>query len=344
MLRYCGPFLFLASIPAFFYGAGDVAPFATVALLLLTLVGAELIAPRGDAQRVRGAWEQSRILPILYIPAQIVVTLWALFVVANPQLSALAFSSLVISVGVATGVFGVLAAHEMVHSMRRGHRLLGGVMLTAMCYRQFRIAHVYGHHRWAGTEHDSATARPGESFYGFLVRTVLGQLAEAWQFEERRRTARMQSMLANRVVHDGLIMAAVFSAIVFAFGWRGLVFFLAESAVGIVVLELFNYIAHYGLIREVRGDGRREPLSDRHSWNSSNVLANALIFNMGRHSDHHRAPAAPFQDLARVATAPELPAGYAGSIILALVPPLWRRVMDPEIRRVKEQGTGRATA
>jgi alkane 1-monooxygenase len=285
-----------------------------------------------------------RILPILYIPAQIAGTLWALFVVSNPRLPALAFASLTLSVGVTTGVFGVLAAHELVHSMRRGDRFLGGVMLTAMCYRQFRIAHVYGHHRWAGTEHDAATARAGEGFYGFLLRTVLGQLVEAWRFEERRRAARTRTVLANRVVHDGFIMAAVFSAIGAAFGWRGLVFFLGQSVTAIVVLELFNYIAHYGLVREVRGDGRREPLSDSHSWNSSNVLANALIFNMGRHSDHHRAPAAPFQHLARVPSAPELPAGYAGSIILALVPPLWRCVMDPEIQRVKAQGTGRAAA
>jgi alkane 1-monooxygenase len=94
------------------------------------------------------------------------------------------------------------------------------------------------------------------------------------------------------------------------------------------VLELFNYIAHYGLVRERDARGKLLGLSDRHSWNSSNVLANRLIFNMGRHSHHHHRPADPYQSL-RVLPAPELPFGYAGSILLALAPPLWRRVMDP---------------
>src|SRR5262249_41487913 len=100
-----------------------------------------------------------------------------------------------------------------------------------------------------------------------------------------------------------------------------------------VVLELFNYIAHYGLLRHEDGTGRFEPLADRHSWNSSNVLVNLLIFNMGRHSYHHKKPSISYQDLEFVPEAPELPAGYAGRLMLALLPPLWRGVMDPRARR-----------
>jgi alkane 1-monooxygenase len=98
----------------------------------------------------------------------------------------------------------------------------------------------------------------------------------------------------------------------------------------VMVLELFNYIAHYGLVRSRDADGRLESLEDRHSWNSSNVLANSLIFNMGRHSHHHRQPAASYQNL-KVRPAPELPFGYAASILLALAPPLWRRTMDGRV-------------
>ena len=58
------------------------------------------------------------------------------------------------------------------------------------------------------------------------------------------------------------------------------------------------------------------------------MLVNLLIFNMGRHSYHHRKPAAPYESLEYIYHAPELPAGYAGSILLALVPPLWRQVRD----------------
>ena len=106
-------------------------------------------------------------------------------------------------------------------------------------------------------------------------------------------------------------------------------------AVAIAVLEMFNYVAHYGLIRERDAGGRLEPFAPHHSWNSSNVLANPVIFNMGRHSDHHTRPSAPYQMLRHIAEAPELPAGYAGSILLALVPPLWRRIMDPKVEALR---------
>jgi alkane 1-monooxygenase len=196
-------------------------------------------------------------------------------------------------------------------------------MLTAMGYRHFRIAHLHGHHRLAGTAKDAATARLGESFYHFLPRTLVGQFREAWQFEKQRH--------GRRVFGDLAIMAALCAGIGFFVGLRALLFFLLQGAIAVIVLELFNYIAHYGLERGVDARGRPEPLADRHSWNSSNFLANALIFNMGRHSFHHRKPASPYQEL-RMLDAPELPLGYAGSILAALVPPVWRRVMDARAR------------
>jgi alkane 1-monooxygenase len=164
----------------------------------------------------------------------------------------------------------------------------------------------------------------GEGFYAFLFRTLPGQFLEAWRFE-RQRCARGG---ASRVVIDIWVAIASLAAVTALWGAKGLLFFALQSFVAITVLELFNYIAHYGLLRTRDASGRFEPLADRHSWNSSNVLVNLLIFNMGRHSYHHSRPSISYQDLQFVRTAPELPAGYAGSILLALVPPLWRRVMD----------------
>ena len=248
---------------------------------------------------------------------------------------AVSFAALALSVGVTTGVFGVLAAHELVHGHNRAERFVGLAMLSGMTYRHFRVAHIFGHHRWAATERDPATARLGEGFYGFLVRTVFGQFVDAWRIEQRHRVAVRGGNLAdNRIARDVATMALIYGVIVIFAGARGAALFAAESAIGIVVLELFNYIAHYGLQRRVTGAGH-EPFTERHSWNSSNALANTLIFNMGRHSWHHARPAASYESLKFVAAAPELPAGYAGSILLALVPPLWRRVMDPAVQRLQ---------
>jgi alkane 1-monooxygenase len=323
MWRYSGPFLFLAAIPALWYGIGPAAPFLAVAAVLAALTGAELIAPRGDVED-RGRPRDFRLMVLAYIPAQLAVTAWALWL--SPHVGPWGFAALAVSVGVTTGVFGMLAAHEAVHSGDRREGLLGALMLTAMSYRHFRIAHLHGHHRWAGTPRDPATARLGEGFYAFLVRTVAGQFLEAWRFEQRRAGWR-----GNRTVGDLVVMAIVIGGLHAALGLRTVGFFLLQSAVAVTVLELFNYIAHYGLARRPDATGRLGRFADRHSWNSSNALANALIFNMGRHSSHHRSPAAPYQDL-RCAEAPELPLGYAGSILLALAPPLWRRTMDPRAR------------
>jgi alkane 1-monooxygenase len=118
-------------------------------------------------------------------------------------------------------------------------------------------------------------------------------------------------------------------------GGRSMIFFAAESVVAISVLEMFNYVAHYGLVREHRAGGALEPFAARHGWKGSNVMANPIIFNMGCHSDHHTRPSSPYETLRYIADSPKLPAGYAGSILLALVPPLWRRVMDPRVHALR---------
>jgi alkane 1-monooxygenase len=292
----------------------------TVAALLAALIGAEFVAPRGDA-RTPSAGPGHRAVILAYIPLQIAAVAWGTSL--SPSLGAWGFVALVGALGVTCGVFGVLSAHEAVHSHDRREALLSCALLTAMSYRHFRIAHLHGHHRWAGTERDAASARLGEGFYGFLVRTVAGQFREAWVFEQRRAGWR-----GNRVLGDLVVMAILLGGLGAVLGPRAVGFFLVQSAIAVTVLELFNYIAHYGLVRRTSPDGRPERFGDRHSWNSSNVLANALVFNMGRHSDHHRSPAAAYQRLV-ARPAPELPFGYAGGILLALAPPLWRRIMDP---------------
>lgn len=327
MLFYGGPFLLVGSIPALFYALGPAWSVLAIVLLLFALIGAEFIAPKGDGA-MAGSNGAYRALLYAFAPLQLAQILWAVAVCGGEALAAA--SGLMLAVGVMTGVFGMLAAHELVHSPRRGERVLGALMLSGMLYRHFRIAHVHAHHRFAATERDSVTARLGESFYAFLPRAAAGQLMEAWRFERAR--LRRGPVFANRVAADAAIAVAILSGIFAFWGWRGAIFFIGQSAVAVVVLELFNYVAHYGLERRKDADGRVEPMADHHSWNSSNVLVNRLIFNMGRHSWHHRRPAASYQRLRYAAAAPELPAGYAGSILLALAPPLWRRVMDERVR------------
>ena len=330
-LRYCGPFLFAAAIPALFYGLGPVWPILSIVTLVLALLGTELISTRSTvrapSEKVAALW----LLPYLYIPVQLVLIVWA--IIHTAQLTLPSFVSLSLSVGITTGVFGVLAAHELVHGDSHIGHLFGAAMLSGMSYRHFRIAHVHGHHRLAATEDDPATARRGESFYRFFRRTLSGQYRDAWRIERSRLLEQKLPAWRNRLPMDAALMVLVFFAIFLFAGHRGVVFFAAQCAVAITVLELFNYIAHYGLLR-ARDEKGRQPFGAVHSWNSNNLLANALIFNMGHHTQHHARPFAPYHSLRLEDTAPELPLGYAGSILLALVPPLWQRIMDPAVQRL----------
>jgi alkane 1-monooxygenase len=132
----------------------------------------------------------------------------------------------------------------------------------------------------------------------------------------------------NRLLLWFAIEAAIVAGVA-AFSWRALGFFLAQAMLAILLLESFNYVAHYGLVRRRRPDGRLEPLSPRHSWNSVRRMNNASLFNMGRHADHHRFSARPYNELEVLEGGARLPCGYAGVILMALIPPLWRKVMDP---------------
>jgi alkane 1-monooxygenase len=331
ILAYLGPFVMLGSIPVFYIVFGAAGPFLTIGLLLAALIGAEGVSIRGEPIAPKQSRRAFRLLAFAYVPLQLIAIVWAMNEAVHQSLTG--YLALLFSIGILTGVFGMLTAHELIHSRSAGERALGTAMLTGMCHRHFRVSHIYGHHRHAGTHNDPSTARYGEGFYMFLWRTVPGQVVDAWRHEKLRCAKR--GAFANRVYGDIAVTVVLFAGIAALWGWKGVVFFAAQSAIGMITLELFNYIAHYGLSRAALGEGRLEPFGDQHSWNSSNVFANTIIFNMGRHSDHHRRPTAQYQDLHYMRAAPELPAGYAGSILLAMVPPLWRMVMDPAVHAVQ---------
>lgn len=329
--RFAIPFLFLATAPLGF-GFGGAWSFLTLAALPAALCGFDAVLGFADGAGGASDTVVYRVLPWAYVAAQVAVIAWAGTVVARPTTGLVEAVGLTVSVGLTAGVFGMVAAHELVHRPSRAARAGGLSFLAMVGYMHFRIAHIHGHHVRAATFEDPASARRGEGAYRFILRAVVGQVAEAWAFEVARlgRRDRPALSLGNRM----LVYAAVEVAIAAGFalmGPRAFGLWLGQALLAVVMLELFNYIAHYGLVRSTAAGGRVERLAARHSWNSARRMNNAALFNMGRHSDHHRRPTQAYQGLEAMEGAPELPAGYAGAILLALVPPLWRRVMDPRV-------------
>lgn len=303
-----------------------------LAVLPLALAGGDWLFGEEPPEAAEPRPIGHRLLPWLYVPLQLGEIAWAGWKISQPGTDFLTTIGLTLSTGLAAGVFGFLAAHELVHSRRPVERFYGLAMLAGVLDMQFAISHVQGHHRRPATFEDPATARRGESLYAFWLRSVTGQAREAWTFETERLARRGRSAFGpgNRMLVFAAIELALVAAVSFA-GWRALAFFVAQAVLAVLLLESFNYVAHYGLVRRRRADGRLEPLSPRHSWNSVRRVNNAALFNMGRHADHHRFSARPYNELEVLEGGAQLPCGYAGVILLALIPPLWRRVMDPRV-------------
>lgn len=328
-LGYALPFGFLATVPLGFLLGGGWS-FLTALLMPLAIAGLDGAFGSGPNSGTGQAAPFYRALPRGFIVLQIATTVWAGLTISGPAVSDVRVVGLTLSVGFTAGVFGMLAAHEATHSASPGDRALGLAMLASVGYMHFAIAHVQGHHRLAATPMDPATARRGESAYRFLLRSASGQLREAWAFEASRLRRRGRNVFdpSNRMLRYFVAEAATV-LVAASLGVRPLVFFLGQAIVAVLLLELFNYIAHYGLERKVGADGRPERLAAAHSWNSTRRMNNWSLFNMGCHSDHHRLPMRSYHGLEATPNAPELPGGYASAILLALAPPLWRRVMDP---------------
>ena len=124
----------------------------------------------------------------------------------------------------------------------------------------------------------------------------------------------------------------LFAALAIAFGPVVLPYLLLQAVLGFSLLEVVNYLEHYGLLRAAaRRTAATSAAVPEHSWNSNNVASNVLLYHLQRHSDHHANPTRRYQALRHVDEAPQLPTGYAGMIVLAWFPPLWRRVMDPRL-------------
>lgn len=274
-----------------------------------------------------------RAITWAWVPLQLALIVWSLGTVIGGEHSLLEVVGLTISVGLANGAIGITFAHELIHRPGRWERALGEILLASVSYTHFAIEHVHGHHRWVATPRDPATARPGESVFAFYPRTVAGSLRSAWTFEVERLSRRGLAWWhpRNRMLRYAGEQVLIYGILAATFGASGVLFFAAQAAIAFSLLEVINYIEHYGLERRELSPGHFERVMPWHSWNSSHLLSNWILINLARHSDHHYLAAKRYQVLEHVDAAPQLPAGYGTMFVVALVPPLWRRMMDPRV-------------
>lgn len=320
----------LTGIGAFWW-IGPVIVFGLIPLLDIT-IGKDDANPPDSALKWLEQDRYYRWCIYLFLPLQYASLVFACSIWSSGELSFLESLGLAVTVAMVAGI-AINTAHELGHKRKSYERWLSKVALAQTGYGHFFIEHNRGHHVRVATPEDPASARLGESFWEFLPRTVSGSLRSAIELERTRldRAGKRFWTIHNDVLNAWAMTVVLFAGLTIAFGWVVLPWLVVQAIVGFSLLEVVNYLEHYGLLRQREENGRYERCRPEHSWNSNNVASNVFLYHLQRHSDHHANPVRRYQALRHYDEVPELPSGYATMIVVAYVPSLWRRVMDHRV-------------
>lgn len=283
-----------------------------------------------------------RAVTIVWFPLQFAAifgTIW--YATRADHLSGWEQLGLFLGIGVLSGTIGFVYAHELVHQKSPLERWLGDLLLASVLYSHFRTEHLLVHHAWVSTPRDAVSARYNEGFWHFFGRVLRDGPVSAWHAETRllARAGRRPWDRRNPFWRYAALQGGMIALALMLGGVQGLALFLCQAAVAVWQLEVVNYVEHYGLTRKYLGEGRYERILPRHSWNASHRATSWLLINLQRHSDHHTRPDRRFPLLQTYSPdeAPQLPHGYPVMTILAMVPPWWRRRMNPRVRAWRRQ-------
>lgn len=267
-----------------------------------------------------------------FVPLQLAVTVFGAWLAATSDLPWYHLVGLSISVGMVNGI-AINTAHELGHKKSKFDRWMARISLAPTFYGHFYVEHNRGHHKNVATPEDPASSRFGESFWAFLPRTVFGSLRSAWHLEAERLARQGKGVwsLENENLQSWGMSVVLFAVLLAVLGWLALPFLLIQAIYGFHLLEVVNYLEHYGLCRQKKADGRYERCEPEHSWNSNHMVTNLFLYHLQRHSDHHANPTRKYQALRHFEHSPQLPSGYAGMITLAYFPPIWYALMNKRV-------------
>ena len=323
------------------YGWQTFIPFMWVFMVIPLL---ELFF-KPDTDNVSKAEEQSRLDNFLYdlqiymmVPVQLFTLVYFLFAMQEAGLMVIDKAGRIMSMGLCCGVIGINIGHELGHRTKSYEKWMAKINLMTSLNMHFMHEHNKHHHQMVSTPEDPATARYGELLYAFWFRSMFGVYVCAWKLEAERLRRKGHAFLSfkNQMITDHLIEVGIMVAMGYFFGIATVGYFVIAAIIGHLLLETVNYIEHYGLMREKKGD-RYERVMPHHSWNSDHILGRLNLFELSRHSDHHFIASRKYQVLRHMDHSPQMPTGYPGMMILSFFPPLWFSVMNPKVKQINEE-------
>ncbi len=331
---------------------GGVWMYSGIAALLMLLVGGDALMPEDLDEPSYTATGFLNIMLYVQLPILLLITTLAVVTAVPGEVLGikafmLEFAALdlertreistapqwlaaLVAFGFLYGAGGTNVAHELIHrtySMR--DLIIGRWLLAFTGDASFAIEHVYGHHKNLATPKDPATAQRGETVYHFIVKSTVGSYLSAWALERDRLKKFGYSVwnpVSSRMMRGNLMTVALAAWCFYLAGWTGVLMFTFMGVMGKTLLEIVNYMEHYGLVRSP--DQKVEP---RHSWNSNKWMSTALLYALPRHSHHHAEADKEYWHLRAYPHAPMMPHGYLTMILIALFPPVFKRMMEPRL-------------
>ena len=283
-----------------------------------------------------------RLAILLWLPTQIIMSLGGLYYTTQiADHSVIESWMVMLLAGLSMGGVGIVFAHEMMHQKPALERHMADILMSMTLYGHFRSEHLLVHHRYVGTPIDAVTARYGEGFWRFFIRVLPESFKSAWRAEVAKLGKRGLSAwsLRNPFWKYGTISVAFLLAAYLIGGLWGVVLYIHHAFVAVLLLEVINYIEHYGLTREYLGNGKYEHVKPQHAWNAAHKYSNFLLVNLQRHSDHHFKPERRYPLLQNYSAdeAPQLPFGYPIMVGCAFVPRFWKSRMNPRVRAWRQK-------
>jgi alkane 1-monooxygenase len=282
-----------------------------------------------------------RFVTYTWTYVQVALVIWGIYAIQEGRLQSLAeWVGFTLGFALVTGGIGITVAHELGHKKSALERFYSKLLLMSVCYMHFYIEHNRGHHVWVATPEDPATAKKNETFYAFWFRSVFVGYGHAWKLEKERLQKLGLPIVhwKNEMIWFALLPVVFCALLTIAFSipsgqlhWNIPLFFFAQSIFAFTLLELVNYVEHYGIVRKELAPGKYERVNPLHSWNASHLISNFFLFQLQRHSDHHANAIKRYQILKHYDDSPQLPYGYPTMIIMALIPPLWFNEMNSRL-------------
>ena len=320
---------FISLIPGIITVGGNLAGGNWVYANLIFTLGLLPIAEWFVTENKTNKAEEDSVLPDLVLVLHFFLQIFALgslfYSFSQGKIVGFQIIGAAVSTGIHTGTSSIVVAHEMIHRKGAIWQFAGKFLLFTAGNIYFFIEHLKVHHKWVGTAKDPASAHRGESVYGFFVRSIVGQLSQSWKIEAERMREEGRSVfhLSNYVFRSSLFQLILWAILFYYFGTMGLLIFLHQIFVANFLLEYTNYIEHYGLSRS-----ENERVREHHSWQTDKVISRILLIELSRHSDHHYFASKPYHTLISYEKSPVLPGGYASAFYLAIIPPIWFKIVD----------------